>query len=38
MIWGKPTEIDENKIKLYLDYAKKSDTEESQQQDVKNDD
>lgn len=31
MIWGKPTEINEGKVKLYLDYAKKSDTEESQQ-------
>lgn len=31
MIWGKPTEINEGKIKLYLDYAKKSETEESQQ-------
>jgi len=30
MIWGKPTEINEGKIKLYLDYAKKSETEESQ--------
>ncbi len=30
MIWGKPTEINEEKIKLYLDYAKKSETEESQ--------
>ena len=35
MIWGKPTEIDEKKIKLYLDYAKKSETEESQQPDEK---
>ena len=31
MIWGKPTEINEGKVKLYLDYAKKSDTEESHQ-------
>jgi hypothetical protein len=30
MIWGKPDEINEKKVKLYLDYAKRSNTEESQ--------
>ena len=30
MIWGKPNEINEGKIKLYLDYAKKSETESQQ--------
>lgn len=30
MIWGKPNEINEEKIKLYLDYAKKSETESQQ--------
>lgn len=37
MIWGKPDEINEKKVKLYLDYAKRSNTEESQNHEQKQD-